>query len=175
MFKFWFWLQRMLWARQYVYVDKSSVIESGVKLSCHNAGRVRIGAESVLKEHVKISCNGGDIAIGERVQVGYFSIIASHGPIQIGRDTLIAEHVTIRGSQHRYDQGSLPKQSQGDSVGAVVIGENVWIGANVVILPGVEIGDHSVIGAGAVVTRSIPAGKVAVGLPAKVIKDVPGL
>jgi len=170
-----FWVQRMLWARQRVYVDKSAVIESGVKLSCHNAGSVRVEAGSVLKEHVKINCNGGNITIAERVQVGFFAVIASHGSIKIGRDTLIAEHVTIRGSQHRYDQGSLPKLNQGYSVDSVVIGENVWIGANVVILPGVEIGDHSVIGAGAVVTHSIPAGKVAVGSPAKVIKDVPGV
>ncbi|MDX8397184.1 MAG: acyltransferase [Mariprofundaceae bacterium] len=169
------YFQGVYWRRKSVFMHPTSTLESGVGLSCHNAGELHIGAGAVLKEQVKIACNGGCICLGERVQVGYFSVIASHGSIQVGADTLIAEHVSIRGSQHRFDQGAVPKLMQGYSVEPIVIGINVWIGAKVVILPGVEIGDHAVIGAGAVVTHSIPAGKLAVGIPAKVIADVPNL
>jgi len=169
------WFQRRRWARAHIFVNASVVVERGVRITCHNGGRVDVSASSVLKEQVKIGCNGGHVRVGERVQISYFAVIASHGNITIGDDTLIAERVSIRGSQHHYHQGATSKLEQGYTIESVVIGRNVWIGANCVILPGVHIGDHSVIGAGAVVTHSIPAGKVAVGVPAKVVGDVPGL
>lgn len=168
-------LFRRFWLRRSVAFDLPVTIERGVLFSCHNSGRIVVGRGCIFKQQAKILTNGGAIEIGKGVQVGYFTVIASHGSISIGDETLIAEHVTIRGSQHCYDQGTVPKAEQGYDVRPVVIGRNVWIGAKAVILPGVTIGDHAVVGAGAVVTRSVPAGVVVVGNPARVIKDVPGV
>ncbi len=168
------WLFCRFWRRRYVMLGLPVEMERGMLFSCHNGGRIQAGSDCAFKQYAMIMTNGGHIKLGRRVQVGYFTVIASHGSISIGDDTLIAEHVTIRGSQHRYDHGGRPKAKQGDIIKPVAIGSNVWIGAKAIILPGVTIGDHAVVGAGAVVTRSVPPRVIVAGNPARVIKDVPG-
>lgn len=86
--------------------------------------------------------------------------------IEIGDNVAISENVTIRDSDNHYivdDRHIITKP--------VIIGNHVWIGMNVTILKGVSIGDGSVIAAGAVVTRNIPANSLAVGVPAKIVKE----
>ena len=90
--------------------------------------------------------------------------------ISIGRDTLIGEFVTIRDANHGIDPDK-PIRQQPHRTAAIEIGKDVWIGRGAVILPGVKIGDGSVVGANSVVTRSLEAGVVAVGSPARVIKN----
>ena len=80
--------------------------------------------------------------------------------------------VLIMTSSHKFDRIDIPMCEQGDmSPKKVVIGSDVWIGARVIILPGVQIGSGSIIGAGAVVTKDIPPFSVVGGVPAKVIKS----
>lgn len=83
----------------------------------------------------------------------------------------IAAHTVIIPANHNFDRMDLPISRQGLTTKGINIGNDVWIGANVVILDGVEIGDGCVIGASSVVTKSIPNNSVAVGNPAKVIKS----
>ena len=88
----------------------------------------------------------------------------------IGEDALFGPQVYITASNYRYDAGS-PVMHQERVEQDVEIGADVWLGAGVVVLPGVSIGAGSVVAAGAVVTRSLPPGSVAAGVPARVVKQ----
>lgn len=76
--------------------------------------------------------------------------------ISIGKDSLIAEGVTIRDQDHQFDLTEIPIRLQGSTTDAIIIGEDVWLGAKATILKGVRIGDHAIIGANSVVTKDIP-------------------
>jgi acetyltransferase-like isoleucine patch superfamily enzyme len=123
---------------------------------------------------------------GERIEIGARSHIgencslwagASHGRIVIGDDALFGPRVYITASNYLYEAGA-PVWRQPRVEKDVVIGADVWLGAGVVVLPGVTIGDGCIVAAGCVVTRDLPPGAVAVGVPARIVKmrqgsDVP--
>lgn len=104
--------------------------------------------------------------VDENVILGYGLFIIAYAPIYIGRGTMFSFNNTILTSTHDCHDINIIKAYP------VVIGENVWITSNVTILPGVHIGDNSIIGAGSVVTRDIPANVFAAGNPARVIKQI---
>jgi len=106
--------------------------------------------------------------IGERVYCGAHCLI---GMAKIGDDTLLADHVYVLSGRHQHGttDPAAAIQDQPQSFKQVSIGKNVWIGTNTVIMA--DVGDDCVIGAGSVVTRPIPAGSVAVGNPARVIRS----
>jgi acetyltransferase-like isoleucine patch superfamily enzyme len=132
-----------------------------------NTSRVKIGRGCLLQDGIYLRAGTeGEIVIGDRAALNSFCRIFGHGRVEIGEDTQIGPGSLITTTGHDY-QGELET-----SFKSVVIGKGVWIGANVTVLPGVEIGDHAVIGAGSVVTKNIPARAVAVGVPARVIKWV---
>ena len=110
------------------------------------------------------------LAIGNRVGLGNRCQIVSHKNIAIGEGTILAPGVMIFDHNHVYDKVDGVNQREFED-GEVVIGRNSWIGAGSIILKNVHIGDRCVIGAGSVVTKDIPSGSVAVGVPAKVIKQ----
>jgi acetyltransferase-like isoleucine patch superfamily enzyme len=111
---------------------------------------------------------GKNIAIGKRVFINSGCRFQDQGGITIGDDCLIGHNVVIATVQHGLD----PRR-RGDLLPApVTIGRNVWLGANVTVLPGVTIGDDSVVGAGSVVTKDVPARVIAVGSPARVIRTI---
>ena len=98
-------------------------------------------------------------------------LIVGGGPISIGSDCLIGPRVSIYTPNHAIARK--PRLEGWQHNADVTIGNNVWLGGNVVICPGVTIGDNSIIGAGAVVTHDIPADSIAVGNPCHVIAEVP--
>jgi acetyltransferase-like isoleucine patch superfamily enzyme len=107
---------------------------------------------------------GAKLTIGDRVLLNEGVNISCYRSISIGEDTQIADFVTI------YDTNFHRVSPDTDVViEPVVIGRNVWIGARTIVLPGVTVGDHSVIAAGSIVISDIPAKSVAVGVPAKVV------
>lgn len=113
---------------------------------------------------------GYNTFIGNNFYANYNLIILDDLKVEIGEHVLIAPNVVITTSGHpvhpdlRLNGGQFSKP--------IKIGNHVWIGAQVVILPGVEIGDNSVIGAGSIVTKSIPANVVAVGNPCRVMRTI---
>lgn len=90
------------------------------------------------------------------------------GTITLGNNVVLSPHVKIYAAGHDYDIYNL---AESDTAGAVVVGDHVWIGANAVILQGVTLGEGAVIGAGSVVSKSVPAFSVAMGNPARVVKE----
>jgi acetyltransferase-like isoleucine patch superfamily enzyme len=144
---------------------RGTIVEPGTQVI--NSANVHIGAGCLLKEAVYIRAGTeGQIEIGDRAALNAFCRIFGHGGVEIGEDTQIGPGSLITTTDHDY-QDSLETRYK-----PVVIGNRVWIGANVTVLPGVSIGDGAVIGAGAVVTKDIAPHAVAVGVPAKVIKKV---
>lgn len=115
------------------------------------------------------------IVIGDNVSINYSVHIAAIDKIIIGDGTLLASKIFItdhfHGDTSRKSLETPPSKRLLFSKGPVIIGKNVWIGENVAIMPGVTIGNNSVIGANSVVTNNIPSFSVAVGSPAKVIKE----
>jgi acetyltransferase-like isoleucine patch superfamily enzyme len=110
------------------------------------------------------------LEIGHRVNINYqVHLDASGGHISIGNDVLIGPNCVLRAADHVFADPSIPVNCQGHQGGSIVIGDDCWLGANVVVLKDVSIGRGSVIGAGAVVTRNIPPYSIAVGMPAQVI------
>jgi acetyltransferase-like isoleucine patch superfamily enzyme len=124
--------------------------------------------DSYVEARCTVNAWHGDVTFGEDCGIGIGSIVI--GPVDIGAKSAIAQHCFVSGINHRFDDVSQSYQSQGFTVKKVTIGENVWIGANCAILPGVEIGSNSVIGAGSVVTKDIPPYHIAVGNPARLVK-----
>jgi acetyltransferase-like isoleucine patch superfamily enzyme len=132
---------------------------------------VSIGSRSRISRHVELGTEErGEIHIGEQVRINRGSTIFAYEEIRIGDHTLIGEFVTIRDANHGIAAGDHIR-SQEHEAQAIHIGTDVWIGRGTVILPGVRIGDHCVIGANSVVTKDIEPGMVAVGSPARAIRE----
>ncbi len=110
----------------------------------------------------------GSIHLGEQVYAGPYSYFGtSSHKLEIGADTMIGAHSYVITENHGTQRKDIPYARQSYVGADVFIGKNVWIGCHVTILPGVKIGDHAIIGAGAVVTKNIPSGETWAGVPAK--------
>ncbi|MDD2402752.1 MAG: sugar O-acetyltransferase [Clostridia bacterium] len=120
---------------------------------------------------------GENISLGDNTFINFNCIFLDCNKITIGKNVLIAPHVQIYTASHPIKASErIPKVRSKNSAPnntfskPVIIGDNIWIGGNAVILPGVTIGSNTVIGAGSVVTKDIPANCVAVGNPCRVVK-----
>lgn len=109
-----------------------------------------------------------NIELGNDIVIGEFCHIWGNGGLIIGDRTLIATHSVLTTMTHDYNIADI-RQSPAISR-PITIGSDVWIGAGAIILPGVQIADYAVVGAGSVVTKNVPEKAVVVGNPAKVIK-----
>ena len=110
--------------------------------------------------------------MGSRITInGNARVVADFGIIEIGSGIMIGPNVVIRASNHGTVRPDIPIWEQGQTGGRIVVGDDVWIGANAVIVAGVTVGSHVVVAAGAVVTRDVPDYAVVAGVPAKVIAD----
>ena len=113
---------------------------------------------------------GENISIGDRVFVNYNLTALDVAKITIGDDCQIGPNVQLLTPTHPIDP--TPRRDKLEAAQPITLGENVWLGGGVIVCPGVTIGDNSVIGAGSVVTKDVPANVVAVGNPARAIREI---
>ena len=111
---------------------------------------------------------GHNITIGDGSWVNFGLTALDVAPIVIGQDVLIGPNCSLYTAIHPTEPG--PRRAKWESAAPITLEDNVWLGGSVVVCPGVTIGENSIIGAGAVVTRSVPANSIAVGNPARVIR-----
>jgi len=113
---------------------------------------------------------GSNISIGPRTFVNFHLTALDVVDIRIGADCQIGPNVQLLTPTHPLDPE--PRRAKFEAAQPITIGDNVWLGGGVIVCPGVTIGENSVIGAGSVVTRDIPANVVAVGSPARVVREL---
>jgi len=111
------------------------------------------------------------ITIGKNCFIGEFNVVRGQGGVRIGNGVYTGPMVQIVAVNHVYQDPTRPIREQGITARGIVIEDDVWIGAGAAVVDGVTIGQGSIIGAGAVVTSDIPPYSIAVGAPAKPIKD----
>lgn len=133
-------------------------------------GQIILHPNVILGKGVIIHGYGGRVEIGDNSIVGPNVIIYGHGDVTIGRDCLIAMETKIISANHDIPSRSDKINKFLDIREPVTIGNDVWLGANVIVLAGVTIADGCVVGAGSVVTRNLEAYSIAVGNPARVIR-----
>lgn len=151
-------------------VGAETVFYNGTKVYMTSKSRLVIGGRCTLQQGTVLSvAENAQIKIGEHVYFGEYAVVSARESIEIGDHSIVATHAFIVDFDHDYE-------AEADSVyysfktRKTKIGSHVWIGAGCQILKGVTIGDCSVIGAGSVVTKDIPAYSVAVGNPARVLR-----
>jgi len=127
-----------------------------------------VGAEVVVRQPFR--CDYGRISIGAGTFVNYDCLCLDSAPIRIGATCQIATRVQLLTATHPVDPE--PRRQGWESAQPITLGDNVWLGGGVTVCPGVTIGSDTVVGAGAVVVGDLPAGVVAVGNPARVLREI---
>jgi len=134
------------------------------------SGRIEFENDSFLAHLSTLRGDGGTILIGEHVHISRNAYINGVGDVEIGKDTMIGPNLVIISGNHSFDDLHTPMRLQGVQPAKVKIEEDVWLGSNVSVMPGVTIGKGTVVAAGAVVTSDLPPYSIAAGVPAKVIR-----
>ena len=163
------WFIRLL-APLYQHRGKHSVIHRSARMDTPPYRKFSLGNYSVVESFACINNAVGDVQIGDYTRIGLHNTII--GPVRIGNNVNLAQGITVTALNHNFDDTNKRIDEQGVSTNAVTIEDDVWIGANAVILPGVTIGNHCVVAAGAVVTKDVPPHSLVAGVPAKVIKQI---
>ena len=163
------WYIRML-APFYQHRGKKSVIHSSVRMDTPPYRKFHLGDYSVIESFCCINNAVGDVIIVDHTRIGLHNTII--GPVTIGSHVNLAQGITVTALNHNFTDTEKRIDEQGVSTSPVTIEDDIWIGANATILSGVKIGQHSVIAAGAVVTKDVPPHSLVAGVPAKVIKQI---
>nr|WP_275106720.1 acyltransferase [Oceanipulchritudo coccoides] len=172
-FQRWMWLYRH--RRSGRIIDPSTEVRKNVP------GLNELGEVLVIEKGVAIDkgCilwvdesegSQGSILIRNNSYIGPYAFLGSCHKLVIGSNSMIGAHSYLITANHRTDKGGDTYDQQGYSGASIELGSNVWLGCHVVVLPGVKIGDGAIIGAGAVVTKDVPAGETWGGVPATRIK-----
>ena len=163
------WFIRLL-APLYQHRGKHSVIHRSARMDTPPYRIFSLGDYSVVESFACINNAVGDVVIGDHTRIGLHNTII--GPVEIGSHVNLAQGITVTALNHNFSDTSKRIDEQGVSTNPVTIEDDVWVGANAVILPGVTIGEHCVVAAGAVVTKDVPPHSLVAGVPAKVIKQI---
>jgi acetyltransferase-like isoleucine patch superfamily enzyme len=137
-------------------------------LAAPRRGSIELGDDCELAGGNILHPYGGAIRLDRNVFVGPGAMIYGHGGVTIGEGSLIAMHCRILSSNHTVAPVGTPIRSQPDVLLPTKIGRDVWLGAGVTVLGGVTLGDGCIVGAGAVVTKDLPPGAIAHGVPATI-------
>ena len=163
------WYVRLL-APLFQHRGRHSVIHRTVRMDTPPYRQFRLGRYSVIESGACINNAVGDVIIGDHTRVGLHNTVI--GPVTIGSHVNLAQGITVTALNHNFSETDRRIDEQGICTKHVIIEDDVWIGANAVILPGVRIGTHSVVAAGAIVTKDVPSHSLVAGVPAKLIKKL---
>jgi len=159
---------------EYISIGENVCISDGVTLIARGEGGITIGNNVSLRDRVYLDTENkatGYIRIGDHVYIGTGTTLFGHMGLEIGDHCLLAQNITLTPYSHIFDDPGRCIIEQGGHCEKVVIGDDVYVGMRCAIMYSGNIGEGSVIGAGSVVVKPIPPYSVAVGCPAKVIKQ----
>jgi acetyltransferase-like isoleucine patch superfamily enzyme len=142
----------------------------GLELEIARRGSVDFGRFVWVGDRSKIRCHEGEVAIGAKTVIGQECTISAYQRIRIGQQCVIADRAMFIDFDHGVVEVERPIRLQGIYKRDVEVGSNVWIGYGACILRGVRVGDNSIIGTNAVVTKDVPANGVVGGVPARLIR-----
>jgi acetyltransferase-like isoleucine patch superfamily enzyme len=148
---------------------KGTVIRRRTRIDCFPWNTFTMGDNCTIEDFVTVNNGVGEVVIGNNSRIGMGNTII--GPVRIGNDVIFAQNIVLSGLNHGYQDIHTAIKNQGVTKAPIIIENEVWIGANAVVVAGVTIGRHSVIAAGSVVTKNIPPYSVVAGNPARVIKQ----
>ena len=163
------WFIRLM-APLYQHRGRHSVIHHSARMDTPPYRKFSLGDYSVIESFACINNAVGDVMIGDHTRIGLHNTII--GPVLIGSHVNLAQGITVTALNHNFEDSEKRIDEQGVSTSTVIIEDDIWIGANAVVLPGVTIGQHSVVAAGAVVTKDVPPHSLVAGVPAKIIKQI---
>ena len=164
-------LRRIILVKKFGKCGNNLMLSSGVEISGFD--NIQFGDNIQISMRCSIHAhNYGKLLIGDNLGMNVNSTLGAsdNGEIVIGDNVMIAQNVVIRSSNHNFEDIAIPISMQGYTGGKIVIGNGCWIAANVVITSNVNIGEHSIIAAGAVVTNDIEPYSIVGGVPAKLIR-----
>jgi acetyltransferase-like isoleucine patch superfamily enzyme len=141
----------------------------GLELQTGRRGQIRFGRFVWIGDGSKIRCHEGVVEIGDKTVLGQECTISAYQRVRIGEQCVIADRAMFIDFDHGVAEVERPIRVQGIYKRDTVVGSNVWIGYGACVLRGVRVGDNSVIGTNAVVTKDVPANSVVGGVPAKVL------
>ena len=163
------WFIRLL-APLYQHRGRHAIIHHSVRMDTPPYRKFWLGDYSVVESFACINNAVGDVIIGDHTRIGLHNTII--GPVIIGSHVNLAQGITITALNHNFNDSEKRIDQQGISTKEVVLEDDIWVGANAVILPGVTIGKHAVVAAGAIVTKDVPPHSLVAGVPAKVIRQI---
>jgi len=142
----------------------------GVTLEIGRHATLRIGRWAWVGHASKIRVHEGEVSIGAKTVIGQECTISAYQHVSIGRECIIADRVMMIDFDHGVTEVERPIRQQGIYKRDVRVGHNVWMGYGACVLRGVSIGENSVVGTSAVVTKDVPANAIVAGVPARVIR-----
>jgi acetyltransferase-like isoleucine patch superfamily enzyme len=156
-----------------IHIGNNVVIDDNCCLDAKGSTNrgITIADGVFLGRNTILSCKNGNIDLGEEANIGFNVEIFSAADVRVGARTLIAAYTYLVGGDHLFDRVDVPVLQQGRTARGIDVGENVWLGAHVVITDGSRIGRDAVIGAGAVVIGDVPEFHIAAGVPARIVRD----
>lgn len=162
------WWVRWFWNSWKHKKGKGSVIRRQSRIDVMPFNEFTIGQDTLVEDYATINNQVGPVIIGDRSLIGISSVVI--GPVTIGNDVMLAQHVVMSGLNHEFEDIHTPINQQPCSTAPILIEDSVWIGANAVLTSGITVGKHSVIAAGSVVTKDVQPYTVVAGNPARMIK-----
>jgi acetyltransferase-like isoleucine patch superfamily enzyme len=153
-----------------IFMGRRVMIGEGCYLDGNSAqGSIRLHDDVWLSRGSYVVAGREEVVVGPVSYIGHRCLLYGHAGIQIGRDVLLANDVQLICGNHTFARRDVPIRAQPPEGKPIVIEDDVWLGASVIVLGGVTVGRGSVVGAGAVVTQDLPAYSIARGVPARVV------
>jgi acetyltransferase-like isoleucine patch superfamily enzyme len=152
-----------------IRIHRSSWVSFRSVLRVNMGGSITIGRNCEIHPYSMLLTHGGHIVLGDHCSVNPFTIIYGVGGVSIGNGVRIAAHSMIVPENHKAGTDEMPLHRAGSTKQGICIEDNVWLGSGVRVLDGVRIGRNAIVGAGSVVTKSLPPNTTSVGVPARVI------